>query len=421
MKRLIGMFAALCLLPFLPDSRLLAAVIGGGLGIVLGGVVARAVLRALGVAHPRRASTEKHPSRELANRRIGALAALAIMLGGCIEVTSTAPLGPPPPLPPPLPPPPGAPPPATSDPGALLGVPAPYHDNLLDWDMLNSRLIASRTPGFGGSTIVAIDLESRRLTDLGGRAEQGIQMIQVAAKTSAIIYSTSEPSVIRLGTGPLASTTRVQFFNSADERWLVVNEGAQWVLLDRASGVRHPLGAISRTPMAIDAHGEQVAFGLVRNPFVKSIEVVTVSTGTVRSIPLADALIWSVAFVDDRVHALVSRWSDAGNGRSRATFTELAEGSAAEQPVGAVDYELLNGPSCVGWSWSTRTAVAVMRPAGSGYQIVGMALGITSSISTAAVNSYPIACTLSPDGKWFAYGNGTGYSNTSTLYLKRMP
>lgn len=51
MKRLIGMFAALCLLSLLPDSRLLAAVIGGACGLLLGGVMARAVLRALDMEH----------------------------------------------------------------------------------------------------------------------------------------------------------------------------------------------------------------------------------------------------------------------------------------------------------------------------------------------------------------------------------
>lgn len=57
MKRLIGMFAALCLLLFLPDSRLLAAAIGGALGLLLGGVIARATLRALGVEHRLRAAS----------------------------------------------------------------------------------------------------------------------------------------------------------------------------------------------------------------------------------------------------------------------------------------------------------------------------------------------------------------------------
>lgn len=65
--------------------------------------------------------------------------------------------------------------------------------------------------------------------------------------------------------------------------------------------------------------------------------------------------------------------------------------------------------------------MAVVKPAGGSYQIVRMTDGVTSSVSTAAVDSYPIACTLSPDRKWFAYGKGTGYSNSSTLYLKRIP
>ena len=421
MKPFIGVLAVLCLLPFLPDSRLLAAVVGSALGLMLGTVTARSVLRALGVEHRHRASAERPAFRQLAKGRNGTVAALAILLAGCVGVEITAPVPPTPP-PPTFPPSaPSVPTPPSVDPGTRIGVPAPSGSDALDWDMLNSRLIAQSTPGFAGSTIVAVDLESRRLTNLGGQGEMGIQLIQVAAGTSAILYSASGAAVYRLGTGLLASPKAVQFLGSADERWLVVNDESGWVLLDRVSGARHPLGRISGTPMAIDAAGEQVAFGLINNPFVKSIQVVTVSTGAVRSIALADALVWSVAFVGDRVHAVVSRWSDAGGGRSRATFTELGEGSAAEQPVGAYEYEPLNAPSCVGWSWSTRSAVAVVKPAGGSYQIMSMTAGVTSSVSTTAVTGYPIACTLSPDGKWFAYGNGTGYSSSSTLHLRRIP
>ena len=50
MTSLIGVYAMLSLLPLLPDSRLLAAVVGGALGLMLGGVVGRGVLRALGCA-----------------------------------------------------------------------------------------------------------------------------------------------------------------------------------------------------------------------------------------------------------------------------------------------------------------------------------------------------------------------------------
>ncbi len=74
-----GMFAALCLLPFVPDSRPLAAVVGGALGLLLGSVLARAVLRALGVDHRLRASSAQRSLREIVKRRIGALAALCML------------------------------------------------------------------------------------------------------------------------------------------------------------------------------------------------------------------------------------------------------------------------------------------------------------------------------------------------------
>jgi hypothetical protein len=48
MMRLIGHLAAASLVPWISHSRPLAAVVGGGLGLLLGGVVSRSVLRALG-------------------------------------------------------------------------------------------------------------------------------------------------------------------------------------------------------------------------------------------------------------------------------------------------------------------------------------------------------------------------------------
>jgi len=322
------------------------------------------------------------------------------------------------------------------DPGSVLPVPAPQRsrgEEAIAWDLRNNRLVALNHPGFASPMIVAVDLETRVVAAaLEQGSSRGVAGLQVAAATSAILYTdglfyADGFSLIRLGTGTIASPQNVEFLLSPDGRWVVFYDET-WVIQDLSSGARRGLAAISGGPIAIDAAGDQVAFGFLNDPFADSIRVVTASTGAVRAMSRSGGALRSAGFIGDRLHVIISREQYIANGCYRATFLERQEGTEGEVTIGAVAARDL-GPSgdlCVAWSWDTHTGVAVAEELPSAYktppryQISLMGGGNMQAIGSADI-WFPTDCTLSPDGRWFVYGNAMGYVDTGELYLKRVP
>ena len=61
------------------------------------------------------------------------------------------------------------------------------------------------------------------------------------------------------------------------------------------------------------------------------------------------------------------------------------------------------------------------RPKLDRYRIEAVSDGVSRVIGSVDLVGSPTDCSISPDGRWFMYGDAVGYNNQGTLYLKEVP
>ena len=312
-----------------------------------------------------------------------------------------------------------------ADPGFLLSVSAPTYGLSTDWDMVSGKLIV------GDDFLWSIDLVTRVATRLPSppiAVSPGIIYLQVGQETGAIFTTAGQRDgthiLSRLDRGAvkqeeLSRISSQAFVISRNGHWLVFSErGTNLVTrLDTRSGSRVtvPTSVVGNGPYLIDDSGRQLSSGLCTGTCDNG--VLDFDTGLRRTFTAPPTIenIFSIpvrqaAFEGTHLLFLLARAEG-----STTVYFEWDETTRTERVVMRLTVDVPYWTaSCMGWSPTTHSVVAVVRTADRGYlqdyryTVYALVDGVARPIRTANLFN-PTSCSLSPDGKWFAYGNTTGY------------
>jgi hypothetical protein len=315
-----------------------------------------------------------------------------------------------------------------ADPGVLLPFAAPQSDGMfpqIAWDSGSRDLFLPETPNTAPTRLVRFGLESGTKTALE-TLEGGLQVIGSGGGSVFYTQSMTQTDVLsRVGGAEIASVSAVQFAVSRNGKWIVVRDNG-WVAIELATGRRRPVPTIpdGRYPLAIDSTGSRIAFGLVGpiSEIDPAVTIADLTLGTTQNVPTPGDRLLAVEFVGDRPLLLGFSIHDSG-GNSDLTFTTRTDLTNSAQTVGVVtvqNRDVYVGV-CGAWSPDAGYGVGVVQvtyPNGARGRHSILKLDTEAHLIGSADLWDPTDCTLSPDGKWFVYGNGTGYINTGELYLK---
>jgi hypothetical protein len=317
-----------------------------------------------------------------------------------------------------------------AEPGIQLPFAAPQSDGMfpqIAWDSGSRDLFLPDRPNAAPTELVRFDVDDGTRTTVE-TLETGLQVL--ASGGGSVFYTQSmsrEDVLSRVGGSEVRPVTAVQFAVSRNGKWIVVRESG-WVAIELATGRRRPVPTIpdGRFPLAIDSAGSQVAFGLVGplSEYDPDVTVADLDLGTTKSIPTPGDRLLAVEFVGDRPLLLAFSVNDSAN-TSSLTFTTRSDLLNSTRTVGVVpvmNRDVFVG-ACGSWSPDAGYGVGVVRvgnPKGARarHAIVKLDGEAQARVVGTADLWDPTDCTLSPDGKWFVYGNGTGYVTPGELYLK---
>ncbi len=313
-----------------------------------------------------------------------------------------------------------------AEPGIQLPFAAPQSDGMfpqIAWDT-NAGLFLPDRPNVLPTTLVRFNLESGLKTPLE-TIDGGLQVL--AGGNGSIFYtqSMSKSDVLsRVGGDDVALVTAVQFAVSRNGKWVVVRDKGWWVL-EAGTGARRALPAIPdfRQPLAVDEAGTRVVFGTV-GPLSEFDSHVTLADvgGDARTIAIPGERLLAVEFAGD--HPLMLGFASSDTvGRSELRFLTRTDEESSTKVVGTIHVNGVHGfvGVCGAWSTAAGYGVGVVQVRYTGmpsarHEIVK--LDTEARVIGSADLWAPTDCTLSPDGRWFVYGNATGYIGSGELYLK---
>jgi hypothetical protein len=316
-----------------------------------------------------------------------------------------------------------------AEPGIQLPFAAPQSDGMfpqIAWDTGSHGLFLPDQPNMAPTTLVRFELQDGTRTVLD-TLKSGLQVL--ASGGGSVFYTQSmlKADVLsRVGGSEIASVTAVQFAASRNGKWVVIRDSG-WVAIELATGRRRPVPTIpeGRYPLAIDSTGSQIAFGLVglMSEYDPDVTIADLTLGTTRSVPTPGDRLLSVEFVGDRPLLLAFSTHDDAAG-SDLTFTTRTDFSNSTRVVGTIRVRTRGFVGvCGAWSPAAGYGVGVVQlrsTTGERARHSIVKLDTQASVVGSADLWDPTDCTLSPDGKWFVYGNGTGYITTGELYLKKV-
>ena len=315
-----------------------------------------------------------------------------------------------------------------AEPGIQLPFAAPQSDGMfpqIAWDSGSRDLFLPDHPNTTPTTLVRFGLENGAKTTLE-TLESGLQVIGSGGGSVFYTQSMTKADVLsRVGGPEVASVTAVQFAVSRNGKWIVIRDSG-WVAIELATGRRRPVPTIpdGRYPLAIDSTGSRVAFGLVGplSEYDPDVTVADLTLGTTQSIPTPGDRLLAVEFAGDRpvLLAFTARNSASGSDLTFTTRSDLLNSTRTVGVVTVANRDVFAGV-CGAWSPDAGYGVGVVQvkyPMGTRARYSIVKLETEAQPIGSADLWDPTDCTLSPDGKWFVYGNGTGYINTGELYLK---
>ena len=315
-----------------------------------------------------------------------------------------------------------------AEPGIQLPFAAPQSDGMfpqIAWDSGSRGFFLPEQPNTTPTRLVRYGLETGATTPVE-TLEAGLQVL--ASGGGSVFYTQSMmkvDAISRVGGSSVAAVTAVQFTVSRNGKWIVIRDSG-WVAIELATGRRRPVPTIpdGRFPLAIDSTGSQVAFGLVGplSEFDPDVTVADLANGTTKSVASPGDRLLAVEFAGDRPLLLAFSSRDGALGTD-LTFTTRSDLSNSARTVGTVRVQRQAGfiGVCGAWSPDAGYGVGVVKtrfPAAARARHAIVKLDTQAEVIGTADLWDPTDCTLSPDGKWFVYGNGTGYTTTGELFLK---
>lgn len=320
-----------------------------------------------------------------------------------------------------------------ADPGFLLGVSAPAYGTSTDWDLAAGRLIV------GDEQVVAVNLATRETTVITARLTTvmpAVMYLRVRPETGTIFMTVPQLGgtniLYRVDRGgsvtELSQKASQGMGMSAGGRWLLFSEGVgQFVRLNVETGDRRVF-EMPRQPasLLIDDMGKTTVFQTCETVnWTCTFSLLEIEEGVTRTGGVLPTNAFNppqiVVFSGDTLVFLRTRRQG-----DRQEYYEWNSSTGAERMLGGIAVPIFE-PSCVGWSPATHAAVVVVGvDAGTAstqrFGVFSLAGGASSRIRTADMFR-PVACSLSPDGKWFVYGNSTGYITGPgrSYYLTAVP
>lgn len=314
-----------------------------------------------------------------------------------------------------------------AEPGYRLPFPAPQSDGLfpqIAWDT-NAGLILPDHPNTAPTTLVRFGLADGATTPLQ-RVNGGLEVLASGGGSVFYTQPMSKSEVLsRVGGEDVSPVSAVQFAVSRNGKWLVVRDEGWWVL-DAATGSRRSVPAVPefRHPIAIDEDGAQIVFGMVGplSEFDPSVTLADVTAGTTRDIAIPGQRLLAAEFSGGHPLLLGFGAQDSAGGTDLRFLTK-SDGEGSTRVVGSIH---VNRPTefvgvCGAWSPAAGYGVGVVQvrfAAGPRARHEIVKLDVAAHVIGSANLLAPTDCTLSPDGKWFVYGNATGYIGLGELYLK---
>lgn len=315
-----------------------------------------------------------------------------------------------------------------AEPGIRLPFPAPESDGmfpLIAWDSNSQSIVLPDTPNSIPATLVRFALESGEAVPLETLTDP-VQVLGGAGGAFFYTQSLSKSDVLtRVGGEVVTPVTAVQFAVSRNGRWIVVRDSG-WDVIDLTTGERRPVPAIPelRYPLAIDNDGTQIAFGMVGqlSELELSVTLADMTAGTTRTIATPGERLLAVEFIGNRL-MLLGFETGFTAGMTEMLFVTRTDLPNSTRVIGRVQAASRGDfvGVCAAWSPDAGYGVGIIqvRPPTQGrarHSIVKLD-SAAHVIGTADLLA-PTDCTLSPDGKWFIYGNTTGYLSAGDLYLK---
>jgi hypothetical protein len=315
--------------------------------------------------------------------------------------------------------------PSPLDAGVLLPVPAPQdHDGfpIIGWDLDRNALIVLDRPRREPTNLVRIDL-----TDLSVKPLAAISHASVLRTGGSGVVAFTD-GAFRWGTigkqegmeiTSLGPASDVHFALSGNGRWGVFKDTA-WQVVELATGARTALPKLKWYPVAVSDDGARVAFGLPE--YSSEVTIVDVSSGAVETLH-APAPIRDAVYSADGLHLLVTRSELVADTMKLRVYDVTGSGESTE--LGS--FRGGGSGGCAVWSRGSGPRVAVVslttipRWPSDRSRVNFMLLGDGDPRVAASVDIwYAVDCNVSPDGRWFVYGDPTGYIPTGRLYLKKI-
>lgn len=220
-----------------------------------------------------------------------------------------------------------------------------------------------------------------------------------------------------------------EFLVSRNDRWVLFRSARSWHVMDRVTARRTELADTTLIhPLAMSDDGRDAVFHAVcRASPGYCLAAADFEAGVVRQVTVlpADAMLVAAAFVDGSLRLIWVRRDAASPARSHV-LEEWDGGSGAVTRVGMTT-DPVGG--CLAWSWERRVAVGMVYLGTRGWPaITRMRIDLITNDGSRPIGSVDLRgngnvseCQLSPDGRWYLYGDPTGYRGEGTLYLKAVP
>jgi hypothetical protein len=313
-----------------------------------------------------------------------------------------------------------------ADPGQLLPTEPPQSygfATVIGWDLDHNAVLLLDKPHQVPANIMRVDLDTREAS-LVATATKGVA--ELRASGGVTLYTsfetgTSSFSLNSVAAGKLTAAGRPQFTLSQDGKWVVFYD-AGWKRMDLTTGTRVSLPESNALPIAISDDGSRVAFATLG---YGPATVVTVASGSVQSVSTIDRVLDGV-FEGPDLHLLTMAESFAGERRTYQFYDQSASDRVA---IGTV-YPVPNGygsGSCGAWSHGPgpRTAIVTAQmtfnyaaPTRNRFNI--LRLGATPELVGSDDLWATTDCSVSPDGRWFVYGEPSGPVAQARLFLKKI-